>query len=226
MRETINKLPKQSGVYKITSPSGNVYIGESTNLYQRGKSYLNPNKIKRQTGIFNSLNKYGIDSHIFEVIEICDVNLLKERERFYQEQYDSVNNGLNCFYTKTKDKLKCHSEKTKKIMSEKSSGDKNHFYGKKHSSESLKKISESSKGEKNPNYGGKFKNEDWLKKQSDSNSKKPIKVIDTETNNFFIFKNSKECGDFLNVSHSTVRTSKSNKWKIKKRYIVEDLIVK
>ena len=40
MKETILNLPKKSGIYKITSPNGKVYIGESVNLKNRCKFYL------------------------------------------------------------------------------------------------------------------------------------------------------------------------------------------
>ena len=140
MKETILNLPEKSGIYKITSPNGKVYIGESVNLKNRCKFYLSPNRIKKQRSIYNSLIKYGVDNHIFEIIEFCDSVNLKERERHFQEFYNSVNNGLNCFYSSTTNKLKKHSEETIKIMSMKSSGNKNSFYGKKHTEESLKKI--------------------------------------------------------------------------------------
>jgi group I intron endonuclease len=219
--ENIKNLPKKSGIYKITSPTDKIYIGESYNLNSRCRRYLNPNKIKGQKAIYNSILKYGHESHKIEILELCDENILLERERFYQEHFNSVENGLNCFYTGTKDKKKKYSESTKKIMSEKSKGENNPFFGKKHSDESLKKISEASKGENNPNYGGKFKTDDWLLKQSISNSKKPLKIIDTITNEEFIFINSKEAGLFLNVSGGKIRQYK-NKYKLKKRYIIED----
>ena len=219
--ENTKNLPKKSGIYKITSPTGKVYIGESYNLNSRCRRYLNPNKIKGQKAIYNSILKYGHESHNIEILELCDESILLERERYYQEQFNSVENGLNCFYTGTKDKKKKHSEETIKLMSEKSSGENNPFFGKKHSDESLKKISNASKGENNPNYGGKSITDEWLLKQSISNSKKPLKIIDTITNEEFIFINSKEAGLFLNVSGGTIRKYK-NKYKLKKRYIIKD----
>ena len=213
-----------SGIYKITSPTGKIYIGESYNLNTRCRRYLNPNKIKGQTAIYNSILKYGHDSHKIEILELCDESVLLERERFYQEYFNSVENGLNCFYTGTKDKKKKYSEETRKLMSEKSSGKNNPFFGKKHSDESLKKISNASKGENNPNYGGKSVTDDWRLKQTDSNSKKPLKVTDINTGEIFYFKNSKECAIKLNCKPSTVRTCK-NKYKLKKHYIIEDYIV-
>lgn len=225
MIETILNLPNQSGIYKITSPTGNIYIGESSNLKVRCKSYLNPNKIKKQRGIYNSLLKHGIESHKFEIICYCEPNKLKELERYYQEFYNSIEMGLNCNYTKTSEKSFKHSEETKKIISEKSTGKKNHFYGKKHTSESLKKISESSKGVNNPNYGGKLINDEWLLKQKLSNSKKPLIIIDLLTNQTYKFINSKDAAKHLNCSDSVVRSAKLYGYKIKKRYLVKDDII-
>ena len=220
-KENTKNFPKKSGIYKITSPTGKIYIGESYNLNNRCRRYLNPNKIKGQKAIYNSLLKYGYETHKIEILELCDESVLLERERFYQEHFNSVEKGLNCFYTGTKDKKKKHSEATKKLMSETANKNK-HFLGKKHSEATKKLISNASKGENNPNYGGKFKTDEWLKKQSVSNSKKPLKIIDIVSNEEFIFINSKEAGLFLNVSGDTVRKYK-NKYKLKKRYRIEDV---
>ena len=226
MIETIKNFPNKSGIYKITSPTGNIYIGESENLKVRCKFYLTPNRIKKQRAIYNSLIKYSIGQHNIEIIEFCDIENLLERERYWQEYHNSVNEGLNCFLTSTDKNKKVLSEETKKIMSQKTSGFNNHFYGKKHSEDTKFKISESSKGKNNPNYGGKFKNDEWLLKQSISNSKKPLIIIDTLTNETLIFNNSKDAGNFLNCESSKIRTYKKYGWKINKRFIVEDLLNK
>ena len=223
MKDSISKFPNESGVYKITSPTGLIYVGEAINLKLRCKYYLNPNRVKKQRALYNSLVKYSPCNHKIEILEFCDKNSLKTRERYWQEHYNSVECGLNCFLTSTNEKKKVHSESTKKIISQKSSGKNNSFYGKKHTSESLKKISENSKGHNNPNYGGKFKNEEWLNKQRISNSKTHLKVLDTQTNEEFTFINSKEVSDFLNCSPSTIRESKRNGWRVKKRYLISDI---
>ena len=90
--------------------------------------------------------------------------------------------------------------------------------------EILKKISFASTGERNPNYGGKFHNDDYLKKQKLSNSKKPLIVIDSITNEKWEFVNSKEVALFLNTTHSNVRNCK-NRYKLKRRFIILDKIV-
>jgi hypothetical protein len=87
----------------------------------------------------------------------------------------------------------------------------------------LKKISESSKGVNNPNYGGKLLNDEYLNKQKISNSKKPLIVVDLETNDEKIFINSKELAKYLGVKDNLVRMAKKDGFRIKKRYRVHDL---
>jgi hypothetical protein len=90
--------------------------------------------------------------------------------------------------------------------------------------EIIKKISISNTGEKNPNYGGKLHNDDYLEKQKLSNSKKPLVVIDSITNEKWEFINSKEVALFFNAKHSAVRACK-NRYKLKRRFIILDKIV-
>lgn len=98
----MSKLPKISGIYKITSPSNKVYIGQSVNLYERLKSYFEPKSAPNQKILKYSLNKYGINAHKIEILEECDVDMLNQRERFYQDEY--ITNSLNCRLTESKDK--------------------------------------------------------------------------------------------------------------------------
>ena len=110
------------GIYKITSPSGKIYIGQSINLKQRFDTYKRLNKqVSSSPKLYRSLLKYGVENHIFEVIEECSIELLNERERYYQEFYNVLENGLNCILTNTKEKRKVIqpiSEKQKKQISD------------------------------------------------------------------------------------------------------------
>lgn len=90
--------------------------------------------------------------------------------------------------------------------------------------EIIKKFSINSKGKNNPNYGSKFKCDEYIKKQIDSNSKKPLKVIDTLTNEISFYKNSKDCALVIGSTASYVRKCKFDKIKLHKRYIIEDKI--
>ena len=68
------------GIYKITSPSGRIYAGQSSNIEKRWQTY-NQLKCKAQINLYRSFLKYGINSHLFEVIEECALSDLNEKER-------------------------------------------------------------------------------------------------------------------------------------------------
>ena len=55
------------GIYKITNPSGKIYIGQSVNIDNRISSYKNL-KCKNQTKLYRSLLKYTFENHIFEIL--------------------------------------------------------------------------------------------------------------------------------------------------------------
>jgi group I intron endonuclease len=85
------------GIYKITSPDGKVYVGQSKDIEKRFISHKN-NVYKRGSGINNSFYLHGVENHKFEVIEECDESDLLLKEILYQKEYDSVENGLNYLY--------------------------------------------------------------------------------------------------------------------------------
>lgn len=136
------------GIYKITSPTGRIYIGQSVNIEKRFSSYRRLYvKNNKQTKLYRSLLKHGVDSHTFEVIEECLVELLNERERYWQDFYDVLNGGLNCKLTKTTDKSGKVSQETLLKMSISQKG-KNNWLGKSHTQETKDKISNSHIGKK------------------------------------------------------------------------------
>jgi group I intron endonuclease len=81
------------GVYKITNPKGLVYIGSSKDIDTRWKWYKKL-RCNSQTKLCNSLIKYGVDNHIFEVIEECDIEILLERELFYGTFYECLDKAI------------------------------------------------------------------------------------------------------------------------------------
>jgi len=81
------------GIYKITSPTGKVYIGQSKNIHQRWKFYFFLN-CKNQIHLYNSLKKYGFENHKKDIIEECTLEQLDEREIFWKKYYlKEVNNN-------------------------------------------------------------------------------------------------------------------------------------
>ena len=131
-------MNKIIGIYKITSPSKKVYIGQSVDIKSRLSKYKNLN-CKTQPKLYNSLVKHGCDRHIFEIIDICDVCDLNEKERYYQELYNCIESGLNCVFQRTDYKKQLMSSETKLKIS-------NTTKGKQFSEETKLKLSFASKG--------------------------------------------------------------------------------
>ncbi len=87
---------KTIGIYRITSPSGKIYIGQSRDIIRRMESYRNI-KCKGQTLIYHSILKYGLDKHLFELVCVCEIFELNDFECYYMNLHDSFNTktGLN-----------------------------------------------------------------------------------------------------------------------------------
>lgn len=136
------------GIYKITSPSGKIYIGQSVDIKKRKREYVGLH-CKGQTKLYNSLVKYGFYEHIFEIIEQCTIEQLNERERYWQDFYNVVEGGLNQRLTKTTDRSgQCSQEVREKIrQGQKRIGNKPPSrQGTKHSKESRDKIAKGNTG--------------------------------------------------------------------------------
>jgi group I intron endonuclease len=126
------------GIYKIINPKGKIYIGQSIDIEYRFYSYKKQIRCKSQKKLFNSLIKYGVDNHTFSIIEECDVELLNEKERFWQDYYDVLKKGLNLKLTGHDDKSSSISIETKnkikdglkKYFDSLSNEEKNKIYGK------------------------------------------------------------------------------------------------
>jgi group I intron endonuclease len=149
------------GIYKITSPSGKIYIGQSINIEKRFKNYKNLS-CKNQPILYKSFLKYGVENHIFEIIEECKHDQLNLKERYYQDLFNVVSTkGLNCRLQETDILPRIVSEETKKKMSNRIIlqetknkisktllGHVGHFLNKKHTEDTKKKISQGNKGKK------------------------------------------------------------------------------
>ena len=99
-------------VYKITSPSGKIYIGSSVNYKKRLTQYKGAGA-KTQTILYNSFMKYGFDNHIFEIVELCTKENVLEREYFYGSLYEVLGEkGLNCKLPKFGDKFQNTRQET------------------------------------------------------------------------------------------------------------------
>lgn len=141
------------GIYKITSPSGRVYIGQSVECEIRWKQYLSTGK--NQTKLYRSFQKHGKDAHTFEVIEECAINQLNNRERYWQDYYNVLEEGLNC-------RLQHSDDKSGKM-----------------SKESLDKRANTKRklGQVPPSWKGKKQSKEHIKKRINSRPKNIGKLI-------------------------------------------------
>jgi group I intron endonuclease len=97
--ETINK----GVIYKLESPSGKIYIGQSINFLNRVKKYKKQAKNSIGKHLFNAIEKYGFDKFnitILATIELDNnVGITKSKldklEIYYIQKFDSFNNGYN-----------------------------------------------------------------------------------------------------------------------------------
>jgi len=233
------------GIYKITSPGGKIYIGQTTNFTKRKNYYKNGAK-PYQVRIYNSLQKHGYDAHSIEFIEECLVENLNVRERYWQDFYEVIGeNGLNCRLTATNDKSGFLSEEMKVKLSEIRkktviSGEWREKFaydwtGKKHTEDTKRKMSESAKGKKKSlehisklpqNQKGKFRpkaNSDTKQKMS-LNSGRARKVYQYTKGNEFIkeWRNVSEAEREFNINNISgvalgkLKTCGGFKWKYDK----------
>lgn len=105
-------------VYKITSPSGKVYIGSTINIKRRFAAYKSL-QCRAQIKVYNSFLKYGIINHIFEIVWIGNFKEMLYQEFTFGKLFDVLNRdkGLNLKLPKINDTYSCYSIETREKMS-------------------------------------------------------------------------------------------------------------
>ena len=171
-----------SGVYKITSPKGRVYIGSSKNIDER-LMYYEKLWCKSQPRLYNSLKKYGFEKHKVEIITECDIKDMLAIELHWGLFYNVLDAkaGLNSKLPKNGEEYRVVSEETRERMRQSSLGQIAWHKGKKTgiipwnkgkktgkpawnrglktSDEQKRKLSEAMKGRKAHNKGVPMKQE-------------------------------------------------------------------
>ena len=88
-----------TGIYKITEiASGKCYVGQAANLAERWKQH-----IKRGVGaetptrnkLYPAMIAAGPENFTFEVVELCDRQLLDEREDYWQDYFKAKEFGYS-----------------------------------------------------------------------------------------------------------------------------------
>lgn len=136
---------KLCGIYKITSPSGKIYIGQSPDINRRWNVYrLELCKLQRR--LYRSIKKYGWENHKTEVIEICSIKKLNEKEIYWISFYNSFGTFHGMNLTIGGEGSRGHKwtakakEKQSKLKTGQLVGDKNGMFGRGHTEETKKLL--------------------------------------------------------------------------------------
>lgn len=207
-----------SGIYKWTSASNKIYIGQSIDLERRKYSFL---KAKFYTSegsyIDRARQKYGSENFKYEILEECPIDLLDERETYWINYYESYDRSKGYNLTSGGDGLKNyhHSELTKQKISESNKGKtlsdeakakiSKANSGRVMSEEAKQKMSESHKGHKMYEKT-KIAFQKWNLQQ-----KNPIEQLDDEGNVINTWIGTKECAEYFNLDPSSIRKMLSGK---------------
>jgi group I intron endonuclease len=213
-------------IYRVTSPSGRVYIGQTRVPFKRRKyehihhaNLIDGNLYS--TRFSAAIRKYG-DELVWEIIhKDIEVSLLNELEESEIIKHDSFNSGYNSTPIAFGGGFagKNHTDSAKAILSEKRCGDKNPmagkfgelnpFYGKRHTDETKANWSRADmSGENNPMFG---KPGGMLgKNMSDSAKKKLSESRLGENNPFFGKTHSEETRRKMKEGHLRRKLNNAN----------------
>ena len=228
------------GIYKITNPKGEIYIGLSKNIDLRWTNYKNSSSMNGNSLLKESFKTLGFDKHFFEIKELVQYNnllteeennkILRKREKYWINFYQSNNIGLN------QNKGGCGPNKhtlnsKQKISSALKGKPKPDDFGEKRSKEFYtdewkQKISQSNKGRISPNKGkigynkGKIMTDDQKqkislsllgKKKPDAGGNKPIQQYTTSGQFIAEYKSVSEAHRLTNVSQAGISLCCNNK---------------
>jgi hypothetical protein len=163
-------MSKICGIYKITSPSGKIYIGQSRDVRHRMSAYRRK-RCMDQPRLYNSIVKYGWDAHNMEIIHECNESELNNLEAYYIKFYDTFDteNGLNL--TSGGEAFRISEENRLKRSS--------NFKGKKHTPENKIILSLARKGTKHTKESIEKMRLCKLGKKLTDSAKEKLKIINT-----------------------------------------------
>lgn len=86
------------GIYCWTNKINNKkYVGQSIDIERRRQQHIY-SAGKYMTKISLAIHKYGLNNFTFEILELCKVEELNEKEQYWINFYDSISNGYNITY--------------------------------------------------------------------------------------------------------------------------------
>ena len=194
-------------IYRLISPSGKSYIGQTTNFNRRMKTFYKSNYRYSGKRMEEAIQKYGRKSFKSEIllqIVIPEYNeevqeVLYLLEEYYIQKYDSYNNGYNMTLGGAGSKGCYITEEMKYILSIKATGRPSANKGKPLSEKQKRLLSERGKlyvKDKNPFFGKKYS--DKTKRAIGDANSKAVVQIDVESGKILReFSSAKAAGLYL-----------------------------
>ena len=79
------------GIYKITNKlNGKAYIGQSIHIERRWQEHLQHGRHNPKSVLHTAISKNGEENFIFEILELCSIEELNEKEIYYINQYNTL----------------------------------------------------------------------------------------------------------------------------------------
>lgn len=210
------------GIYKIESPSGKVYIGQSLDIYRRWSDHRSSKSYKHKK-LGASIIKYGVDNHKFNLLyefpKDIKQDIINSYEQIYMDAYRDC--GVELLNLKEGGNgYGKHSEETKAIIREK----------RKH-----QVITEETRQKMSVFFKNIKRNPEWVKKVADKSRgrkysyeirkklMKPIIQLDINGNFIREWDSSREASKVLGTTESNIcncltnraKTAKGFKWQYK-----------
>lgn len=187
-----------SCIYKLTSPSGKIYIGQAQSMYKRFQDYRRPRATKY---LKRAILKYGLENMKVAILERnVPLDKLDEREQFYLDTLQPFgDNGYNiCREASTTRGRKRLPEEMVGLSEYRKTRvrELNSFYGKTHSEEFKQKQREAKLGKK--------QNKDTIQKRV-KKTIKCVKQIDITTKEVIAeYKSIKEAESMTGIKASNI----------------------
>lgn len=152
-------------IYKVRNLiNGKMYIGQTTNFYERMHSHLSDAKHSRGYALHNAIRKYGEENFNWCIIDHAySQQELDDKEEFWIDFYKTFRDYGRGYNLTTGGDSVIMSKETRMKISKANGGKNSAWYGKRHTEETKRKIGEGNKGKKH--------SEDTKRKISESRKK-------------------------------------------------------
>lgn len=176
-----------SGIYKITNNINNkIYVGSAACLYKREiEHFTDPHKSAKL--LQKAMLKYGKENFKFEVLELCEKEILYIREQFWLDELKSYINNYNISSIARGSRYPNTKESIKKVLATKKL--------KGHNKYTYPKLSTSKLGNKNPMYNRKGK---------DNPTSKIVQSFTLENTFIKEFSCCREASEYFNIPRRSI----------------------